>query len=286
MDINRDEVRRQLREADEEQRSSITGFRDTLHRIFNNRDIPTAAKAELLGVPRRRQFLKIGGATVLGAAVLSACGSDNKGVGETGNSIATTTAAGGSTTGSTPTTSAADGSKMDLVLARTATSLEILAVAIYGVALGTSDMAKLPTEIAFDPAVVDAAKLFQKHHQAHADALNAVITETGQPKYTKPNQFLFDNLVKTQLPSLTTQQAVVSFAKDVEDIAAGTYAYAASVLSTPQLRQTLMSIGGVESRHASALALVLDSSGADAVPAAFTDASPQGRVPDDALVKA
>ena len=49
--INRDEVRRQLREADREQRGSITAFRDTLHRIFESKDIPAAAKAELLGVP-------------------------------------------------------------------------------------------------------------------------------------------------------------------------------------------------------------------------------------------
>ena len=117
------------------------------------------------------------------------------------------------------------------------------------------------------------------------DALNAVLTGAGQKAYTAPNEYLFTNVVAKQLPSLTSQNAVVSFALDVENLAAGTYAYAASVLSTAKLRQTIMSIGGVESRHASALSFVLDPTGAVAVPAAFTDASPKGRVPAAALIQ-
>ena len=171
------------------------------------------------------------------------------------------------------------------LLARTAASLENLAVTLYGVALGTSDAAKLPADITFDPAVVDAAKLFQMHHQAHADALNSVLTEAGQEKYTKPNDYVFKNVVAPKLPSLTSQDAVVQFALDVENIAAGTYAYAASVLSTAELRATIMSIGGVESRHAAALSLVLDLTGAKAVPRSFIDSSPKGRIPDAAILK-
>ena len=281
MDINQDEIRRQLREADKEQRSSITGFRDALHRIFNSDDLTSEVKGELMGAPDRRQFLRIGGVTVLGAAVIAACGSDSKKSTATTAGATTTTAAAG---GETTTTAASGGGNMDIVLAKTAASLENLAVALYGVALGTSSAAKLPADIKFDPAVVDAAKLFQMHHQAHADALNAVLKGAGQPAYTKPNEYLFTNVVAKQLPTLTTQKAVVSFALDVENLAAGTYAYAASVLSTPKLRQTIMSIGGVESRHASALALVLDPTGGTAVPKPFTDASPKGRVPDGALI--
>lgn len=279
MDINQAEIRRQLREADKEQRAVGTGFRDALHRIFNSSDIPSAAKGEMMGAPDRRQFLKIGGVTVLGAAVIAACGSDNK------DSSPTTTASGDSPTTAAggDTTEPATGN-MDIVLARTAASLENLAVALYGVALGTSDVAKLPNEIKFDPAVVDAAKLFQMHHQSHADALNAVLKGAGEAEYKDPNQYIFENVVKPKVAELTDQKAVVTFALDVENLAAGTYAFAASVLSTAKLRQTIMSIGGVESRHAAALSLALDPTGASAVPVAFIDASPKGRVPDEALI--
>ena len=274
--INRDEVRRQLREADREQRGSITAFRDTLHRIFESKDIPSAAKAELLGVPHRRQFLKIGGATLLGAAVLTACGEDEpEGAGETGVTTAST-----SSTTAPPNEGDPD---MDVVLARTAASLENLAVLSYSVVLGESDVS-LPAEIDFDQVVIDAATLFRDHHQAHADAVNAVLTDAGEDAYTEPNPYLLESVVQPDLANLTNQDRVVGFARDLENIAAGTYAYAASVLSTPDLRKTIMSIGGVESRHATTLALVLDPSAKSAVPRANTDAGPEGRVPDEALI--
>ena len=45
-----------------------------------------------------------------------------------------------------------------------------------------------------------------------------------------------------------------------------------------------MSIGGVESRHATALALVLDPTAKRRRARAFTDAGPEGRVPDEAVL--
>jgi hypothetical protein len=254
----------------------MAGFRDALHRVFHSGDIPAATKAELLGAPQRRQFLKIGGATILGAAVLAACGEDDpEGVGETGVTTASTTS-----TTAPPDTGGDE--EMDATLARTAASLENLAVAVYAVVLGDS-ATELPAEIAFDPAVVDAAELFRQHHQTHADALNEVLTDAGGRAYREPNTYLFENVVTPELANLTDQTKVLTFARDLEDIAAGTYSYAASVLSTPELRGTFMSIGGVESRHATALALVLDPAG-NAVPRAFTDAGPEGRVPEAAIV--
>jgi len=276
-DINHDEVRRQLRDAEREQRESITGFRDALHRVFGSKDIPTAVKAELLGVPQRRQFLKIGGATILGAAVLSACGGSNnpEGASETGVTTAST-----SSTTAPPNEGDPD---MDVVLGRTAASLENLAVLAYGVILGDADV-ELPAEIDFDQPVLDAATLFRQHHEAHADAINSVLTDAGEPAYTDPNAYLLENVVQPGLSNLTNQDNVVRFARSLENIAAGTYAYAAGVLSTPELRQTMMTIGGVESRHASALSLILDPNPTTAVPRAFTDSGPEGRVPDDALL--
>ena len=86
--------------------------------------LSTDEKAALLGVPSpgRRQLFKIGGATIIGAAVLAACGDDDSG------SVAGTTAA--------ATAASADAS-MDLPLARTAASLEQLAVDTYHTAAGS-----------------------------------------------------------------------------------------------------------------------------------------------------
>jgi hypothetical protein len=280
-DINRDEVRRELRAADAQQREVMPGFRDAVQRILGRGDVPAAAKAELLGVPHRRQFIKVGGVTVLGAAVLAACGSsanDKPGAGETGVTTAST-----SSTTAPPNTG--DSKVMDVALVRTSASIENLAVAVYGVVLGEGPSdAKLPVKIDFDPSVVDAARLFRDHHRAHADALNAILRDDGEDEYTEANPYLFKNVVTPGLTALTDQTRVVEFARDLENIAAGTYAYSVSQLTQPKLRQTLIGIGGVESRHATALSLVLDPTAATAVPQAFTDDGPQGRAPDEALL--
>ncbi|MBI2708740.1 MAG: ferritin-like domain-containing protein [Actinobacteria bacterium] len=285
MDLNRDELRRHLRDAEREQREALPAWRDALHRIFERPGTPTAVKADALGVPNRRQLLRVGGATVAGAAVLASCGggSTETRAGESGTTMAVDM--GASTTASTPTTSAEEGRTTDVSLTKTATSLELLAVQIYDVVLGRSST-KLPQDVRFDQGVVDAATLFRAHHQAHAQALQALTTTLGSEPYDKPNAYLFDNVVKKALPSLTSQDAVVRFAYDVENLAASTYGYAAGVLSTPKLRQSLMGIGGVEARHAAALSMVIDATGNGAVPRSFLDTSGPARMPDDALVKA
>jgi hypothetical protein len=289
MDFNRTEMERELRTADREQRSSLAGFRSALSHVFTasaagrSEGAATAGvvKAQLLGLPGRRQVLTLGGATLLGAAVFAACGSDSETTaGDTGDPTTSTTERAPVTTEPDPEEAA----RLDLVLLRTAASLENLAVAVYGVALGTSSVAELPVEISFDPAVANAAELFQSHHEAHADALNAALEDLGEQAYTEPNKYIFDNAVTPQISSLTNEEAVIRYARDLENIAAGTYAHAAGQLSSPELRQTIMSIGGVEARHAAALSMVLDVSGRNAVPLAFTDASPRGRVPEESLL--
>ncbi len=279
--MNNDEIRRQLREAEAEQREALPRWRTALHRIFEDKNLTTRDKADLLGVPARRQFLKIGGATVAGAAVLAACSSDNKSSTGSGSSSSANGTNPSTDTGSS-SSSSGGGSQMDLVLAKTAVSLENLAVAVYDKALGL--------QIQYDAAVADAAKLFRDQHQQHADQLNSVLTNAGQPKYTDPNTYILDNVVTPALPTLTDQTAVVKFAMHLEANAASTYAYAAGKLSTTELRQAIMAIGGVESRHFSALSLVLAPTDAkSAVPLAFTNTEVDteqkpGRVPDAAIL--
>ena len=125
-DISHDDFKRELKAVDQTQREVMPRWSDLLHRVFSGGEgLSTPEKAQLLGVPGRRQFLRIGGVTIAGAALLAACGSDSDNSGGT----TTTKAAGGTTLGSTA--APGDGADMDIVLANTAISLEVLAIAAY-----------------------------------------------------------------------------------------------------------------------------------------------------------
>ena len=69
------------------------------------------------------------------------------------------------------------------------------------------------------------------------------------------------------IAGLSDQAGVLMFAHDLEEIASETYQSAVGLLSTPELRQTTMSIGGVEARHQAILAMFID--GGDPNPYAF-----------------
>jgi hypothetical protein len=278
MDLNRDELYRQLRDADREQVEATRSLREVLKRWFGGRSdgLSIDDKAAVLGVPSpaRRTFFRAGGATLLGAAFVAACGDDDDAA-ETGSPP--TTAASTATTAAPATTGQPDGEQnMDLVLARTAASVELLAVAAYQTAI---DSGLVTTQ-----AVADAAVLFQSHHEEHAGVLNAAVRDVGGDVVTEPNAFLLDNLVATA--DLSSELAIVQFARGLEDAAASTYVFAAGVLSAPALRQAIMSIGGVEAKHVTALDLALQALGEGSGPA-FDDGAfyaGERRVPDEALL--
>lgn len=255
MELNRDEVRRQLKEADEAHHAAMKPWREALMRVFAGEDkAPEAVRAQLAGAPDRRSFLRIGGVTVAGAAVLAACGKDDDNKGNTTGTTKPpdTTGSGESSSTQAPTTAGAaspEDMQTDLQLLRTATSLELLAVAVYGKA----------APLVKDTSVLDAAKLFSSQHAEHAKQLQGATKESfGADKvYDMANDYLNKNLVEPNLSSLTDDMAIVRFAMKLENSAASTYITAAGLLSTPELRQALMAIGGVEARHAAILGGVL-----------------------------
>jgi hypothetical protein len=253
MDINTDEVRRQLRASQHDQEVALPVWKQTLSRVFSpGSGVSHAEKAHLLGVPTRRQALKIGGATVIGAAILAACGSDDD---DSGTSGTTDDSTSGSGSGSSEV---AGDSELDLTLLRTATSLEIAAVNTYQAAIDSGLVTTM--------AIADAAVLFQEQHQEHADLLSTATTDAGGEAYTEPNPFVQENVIDPALEMLTDETSVVTFALQLENVAAQTYAFAAGALSTPAFRQAIMTIGGVEARHAAVLAGVLEEA---QVPNAF-----------------
>jgi len=235
MDLNRDELRRELRAIDADNKAVMPKWYDALRRIVGGgTTLSTDEKAALLGVPApgRRQLFKLGGATLIGAAVLAACGDDDSAT--TATSVATTT---GGDDGSAP--AAGD---MDAALARTAASLEKLAVDTYQVGIDSG--------LVTTAAIGDAAKLFQAHHQSHLDALNGAIADLGGEKVTTQNEAVFKGIVEPAVKAATTEADVVELALGLELQAAQTYVFAAGALSVPALRSTIMTIGSIETRHA------------------------------------
>jgi hypothetical protein len=267
-DFNRDHVRREIRDIDATNRAVMTRWRSALQELINpDSKLSTDEKHALLGVPSRRGFFKIGGVTLLGATVLAACGDDDESVGETGT--APTTAGGGG--------EAAGDGNLDVTLAKTAASVENLAVAAYQTAIDSG--------LVTDATIGAAAAAFRDHHQAHADAINGVVTGAGAEAITDPNQVLFDALVQPVLDGDPDQAALVQLAYDLETAAVQAYAFAGGNLSTPGLRSTIMTIGGVESRHAAVLKMLAQGDPGPGVfyDGAFISAAEVG-IPDEALI--
>jgi len=231
MDISKDELRRQLRDLDAEHREVMPKWRDSLMRLLvDDKETPTEAKADvLLGGFNRRRFMRLTGMAAVGGTVLAACGEDEK-------------TEGGSASETTATTAAAGGNKTDQTIARTAASLEVFAVAVYDKAIMNAAALKISDPIA------KAATLFKAQHDEHAKAFNAAAVQLGGQPYTDPNPTAA-KAFEAQIAALKTEQDVLKFAFALEQIAAQTYQGVGMKLSTPMLRQTAMTVGGVEARH-------------------------------------
>jgi hypothetical protein len=249
-DLPTDEIRRELRLSDAEHRAAMPTWRRALDRVFDpTSGATTADQARLLGLPARRAFLT-GGAAVAATAFLAACGSgSDKQIPVTGSVPAKETS---------PTTVAPGSPEDDIVLLATGQSLELLAVDVYQKAL---DSGLLTT-----PAVAQTARLFQSQHTEHGDALGQALKDIGQPEVTQPNQYILTEVIEPALGELTDETSVVTLALAVENLAAATYVKAAGILTEPELRQAIMSIGGVEARHVAVLHGVL---GTTQVPTPF-----------------
>lgn len=230
-------IRRHLREVVDEHRTVAPRWRELLLRVFSG-DEPqaTAHKAALLGVPTRRQVLRVGGIGIAGAAVLAACSED----GPADQSPSTAPVDEGD-----DDDEVVEDEGRDVVLANTALSLEVLVIDTYRFVL---DSELLTTSV-----LRDAAELFGQHHAEHRDALVAVVEAAGGQPFTTANAVVKAATVDPLLLAATSEGDVVRLAHDLEQAAAQTYVHAAAALSTAELRATAVRIAGVESRHAAVL---------------------------------
>lgn len=256
-----DQIRRDARASQVAHDDSMPALRSALTRFFE-RESRTAdqTSAAVLGGLTRRNLFRIGGISLAGAAVLAACGSDSD------DSAATTGATTGSTAGTSPmstempattTASTMEEMGMDVVILRTASSIEELAVAAYQIAIDSG--------LVTTAAVADAAKLFQSHHVEHSQLFQAATKQAGGTPFAEANAVVLAALQPT-IDALTDEMGVIALALDLETAAAQTYQSNVGAVTDLALNKALMSVGGVEARHAAVLAGVL---GQPPVPRAF-----------------
>jgi hypothetical protein len=262
MDFSHDELRREARASQVDHEEALPRLRQLLSKVLERPNDLTPEQREhaVLGMSRR-SALRIGGVTILGGALLAACGSDN-------NDAATTTAAGAATTGASATTAGASttagaattigtAATADVAILRTASSIEELAVAAYQTAIDSGLVTTM--------AIADAAKLFQSQHKEHSGLFQSLTTKAGGEAYTMPNQVILEAIQPT-IDALKDEMGVVALALELENVAAQTYQSNVATFMDPSLNAAIMSVGGVEARHAPALAGVLKQA---QVPAAF-----------------
>ncbi|MBW3555732.1 MAG: ferritin-like domain-containing protein [Actinobacteria bacterium] len=239
MDFSSDFVRREARESQSDHVSAMRSMKDLVGRLFNGESTESPfAKADFAtGGLNRRRFIQFGGLTVATAAVFAACGTDDsdtakKPAGEKGEA---------------PKTSPAE-AQGDIQILRTASSLEVLAVDVYEKAIQSG--------LVLTPAVGDAAMLFQSQHREHAELFQGATKKLGGKPMTDPNPVVAQSL-EGPIAALKDETSVIQLALMLEQAAAATYQSSVGQFKDVKLNQAVMSVGGVEARHAAILAGVL-----------------------------
>ena len=197
----------------------------------------------------RRDALRVGGLSVFGAAFLAACGKQS-GVVESSNILSEGVVP--------PTTALPAGIVTDVVLLRTAASLEYNAIDTYNAVLEggllTGDYAKL----------TDAVKRFRDDHQAHADAVNQLVVASGGKAHTCANSRIDTLYIQPAIALVTAKdnpdmsKDVIALAHALENLATQTYQGVVASLTSPSLRGDAIRIAQDEARHAVVLAQVLN----------------------------
>jgi len=271
-DISRDELRRQVREVGANQAANADATRRVLRGLFEQ---PLTAVQRRGGLFGRRDVLRIGGATISLGALMAACGGSNN-----GNTI-------GRVGDAPPARTLPPAEVNDIVLLRTASSLEYSAINAYAAAqeLGVLDGV-------LDGLVLDYVKRFVADHTGHAEVLAELTTELGGTPWTEGNCRLESAFLQPALqrivegdpdpgegaepipPSDDPVRDVLNLAHALETLAGASYQTLVPLLGTPELRQEAIKIAADEVRHSALLALTINPE------------RPGGWVPSDAVASA
>ena len=183
----------------------------------------------------RRALLRNGSLVLSMGAIVAACGPEGGNPGRLGVSE--------------PAPELPDAEVNDVVLLRTAQSLEYTAISVYDAAAGLDVLSGDETAL---------VGRFVSDHERHAADIGALVTQAGGEEFTCENPFLMDRAVGPILAALDNSEDlhrdVLNIAYAFEALAGATYQAVVSSLEDSSLRSSLMLIGGEEQRHAAALA--------------------------------
>jgi hypothetical protein len=192
----------------------------------------------------RRELLRNGGLVLSMGAVIAACGSNRGGVDAPGRlGVAD------------EDPESIDTTVNDVVLLRTAQSLEYTALDLYAAA---GDLGVL------DGGAATLAERFVEDHTGHAARIGALITDLGGEEFTCANPFLVDRAVGPVLGAIAESddqlRDVLNVAYAFEELAGRSYQALVSAISGDNqgARAEAMRIGGDEQRHAAALARAIN----------------------------
>lgn len=141
----------------------------------------------------------------------------------------------------------------DVVLLRTAQSLEYTAIDVYAAAAETG---------ALDADAISLVERFVADHQRHAADIGALISQLGGEPFECANPFLVERAVNPILGALDGTDDLVrdllNIAYAFESLAGASYQALVGSISDPDLRVAAMVIGSEEQRHAAALGYVMN----------------------------
>jgi hypothetical protein len=189
----------------------------------------------------RRQLLRTGGLTLSLGAIIAACGEDRAGGTDPGR------------VGEAPSvTPLAESTVDDIVLLRTAQSLEHSAIDAYAAARGLNVLSAEQDTI---------VQRFVDDHTGHSVALGAFITEAGGEEFACANPWVTRRVVTPIFDALKNSddqlRDVLNIAHGLESLAAASYQSLVGSLTVPDLRMKIMQIGADENRHAATLAIAI-----------------------------
>lgn len=206
----------------------------------------------------RRDLIRLGTVTLTGAVVASACGKQANV--ESSSNIASAGTV-------VPNDKVADEPVDDVVLLRTAASLEVSVASLYDSILGTDGL--LSGDAARAAALL---RRFRDDHLGHADAVNGLVRAAGGEAWTKPNPRIDDRYLVPALATVVEDGNpdaaldAVMLALAAETLAGQTYQGVVGSLESAALRSAAIGVGQDEARHAVVLAQFLNPGYAGVAP--------------------
>lgn len=214
----------------------------------------------------RRDLIRLGTVTLTGAVVASACGAQAN-VESSSNIAAAGTVV--------PNDKLADEPVDDMVLLRTAASLEYSVAALHDAILGADGL--LSGDYAPAAALL---RRFRDDHLEHAGAVNGLVRAGGGTPWTKANPRIDDRYFVPALAEVVAEGNpdaaldAVTLALAAETLAGQTYQGAVGSLRSASLRAAAAGVGQDEARHAVVLAQLLNPGYAGVAPSTDENGRP------------